>query len=200
MSILIAICVDDHVLLAADTRLTTHDKENEIEYINDDYHKVFRLNDNLLFGCGGQFFYNEPLTAPFIIKDTSTLSLEDADTCIHEYMNVVFEKMPPFGNRSYILCGRNQDGNMCLYHYYFNLATQEQDCVKHNSAESDKGYSCIGLPPKLTKDTDKYLRMIENILDSSTCEQDIKNGVSKIINSVAEIDVTVGGTPEIITL
>lgn len=67
MSILIAICVDNHGLLAADTRLTTHDKENEIEYINDDCHKVFRLNDNLLFGCGGQLFYNEPPIAPFII-------------------------------------------------------------------------------------------------------------------------------------
>lgn len=89
---------------------------------------------------------------------------------------------------------------MCLYHYSFNLATQEKDCIKHNSAEGDKDYYCIGLPPKLTKDTDKYLRMIEVILETSTCAQDIIDGVSKIINSVAEIDATVGGTPEIITL
>lgn len=200
MSVLIAICGETYAILAADSRLTINSLDNKIKIINDDYHKIFKLNDNLIFGSAGQFFYSEPLTVPFYGKDYNNLTLEEADNLIQGYMNEVFNILSPIGIRLYILCGKNKAGEMCLYQYQYNLYTQEKNIYKYNAVKSDVDYSCIGLPPKLSNKLNEYDAKIQDILDKSVNKQDIFDGLIELIEDVSTIDNTVGGNPEIITL
>lgn len=198
MSVLIAVCGETYAILAADSRVSINNMDNKTECVNDNCHKIFQINDSLIFGGAGQFFHSEPLTAAFIGKDYNFLKLEEADKLIQGYMETVFDKLSPIGKRSYVLCGKNEYGEMCLYQYNYNLATQEKQVQRYNAPESDGDYYCIGLPPKLSNKVDEYETKIKSVLDSSRNIQDIFNGFSEIINSIATIDNMVGGKPEFV--
>lgn len=200
MSILIAVCGESYAAIAADSRLTLLDRETNEKHINDNFHKVFQLNDHLIFAGGGQFYFSEPVPAPFIGQDLDSLSLEKADNLIQGYMSSVFEKLAPIGNRSYILCGRNNSNEMCLFQYNFNLIEKEKEIQKYNASQSDGDYFCVALPPTLSDREAEYLARVEWILNNAENGTVVLDHLKKIIIEVIGIDESVGGTPEIVTL
>lgn len=200
MSILIAVCGESFAILAADSRRTLHNLETEEKNIDDNYRKVYQLNDNLIFGGGGQFYYSEPITAPFIGKNLHSLSLEEADKLIQGYMSAVFKRLAPIGNRSYVLCGRNNNNEMCLFQYNFILMTKEKDIQKYNASQNDGDYFCVALPPKLSDKEAEYLARLERILCNAETSTEVFHELTNIIYDAGTIDESVGGIPEVVAL
>lgn len=201
MSVLIAICDRNIALLAADSRMSINSTEQSSEYYFDDScHKVFKLNDRLMFGGAGVYERQEDLCAAFKGYELSALTLEHADKLIQGYMSKLMQRKTDLRNRCYILCGRNIDNEMCIYTYEYDVMLREEEVHYWNMSHEDVCKLHVGLSPILTKRTDEYAEKLRAIMHREDTIQGLKNGISELIREIADVDWTVGGEPEIIMI
>lgn len=199
MSVLFAICDKNIALLAADSRMVTCGDENG-DIIDDHQHKIFKINDRLLFGGVGSIKGYESLVDAFKDVDYANLTLECADILLQEYMNGIMEKVHSTGHRTYILVGRNLNEDICVYTYDYNTTTKTSNIERINLAQCDMCEIYIGLPPSLAGQSDVYAKKLRTIMNREDTISGLKDGISGLIRDISNVDVTVGGEPEFVRI
>lgn len=191
MSTIIAACGTNFCTLAADTR-KVKPQDNGWAVVDDCTEKIFKINDRVLFGAAGLFDYDETLTAPFdTCHDKNTLTLETACQMVLEYMEKYKFKISKYSVRNYIVAGKNNDGEFCIYEIHHNSSTGIPETILRKPQPPTANFA-VTLALPFFRNVRKYLEDVNSLVLNCGTHAALVNGLGKIINSIADSDMTVG--------
>lgn len=194
MSIVIAVCGYNYLIMAGDRRLVKVDSD-EIIPCDENHHKIFKLNENVLLGlCGNARSAFETLRA-LSKKELPSLSFEDIlkETC-DIAKSIDFGKL----GMQFIIGGRNKSNEFMLSYAESKTGFTVNNIVPKN--DSDYKYTII-FPPDI--DDEMRAEIINKcglhmaINESREC---LKNSIRRCIELVSEKSITVNNNIEIIEL
>lgn len=196
MSIVVSICGVNFTMMAADRRLVALDQHGRVQYVrSDEFHKIFRLNEHMLFGVTGQIAPDEELLDPFkSLCHPEAMTMRVAAKELERY---AAEKIRPARQyaRQYILSGKDNKGRFCTYvlSSYLDfqpewiIPEQEQFCVK-----------ILG-PTGFRNDDPLAQAYIYGTIPWGT-DTALREHLTDFIRAYAKSEPSVGGEPEILML
>lgn len=190
MSAIIAICSCDYCAFIADLRMVNINSNSTITVNSNNIHKIFKLNNKLIFGATGKFENNENILSPLKMYPTyDYLSFEMLDNAIHEYTITSISKIRSCGNRRYIFGGVTSDDEFCVKMYSYNAQTGRfcEDVLKPTS--NGVGWRLL-IPSKAVTNQDKYTLTIKNAIQTQSINKIIQSAQS-VIKEISIIDDTV---------
>ena len=198
MSTVIGICGTNFCSLCADSRRVV-DHASGWDVADDETQKIFKINDRVLFGAVGVFETTEGLTAPFdVYPDKDAISVRMAYKAVSAYIerNVRRCWVAP---RWYIVGGKDNKGDFCLYEIHLNGETGVVDVVLRKPAPPVFNFAMTcGLPPAMLPQRQKYMDLVEGVITSSRTHGEMLSGIGDIIRGIAAEDMSVGG--EVMTI
>ncbi len=196
MSIVASVCGVNFTMMAADRRLVSLDQRGYIKRVqSDDFHKIFRLNERMLFAVTGQIAPGEGLLDPFkSLCHPETMTMRMAAKALERY---VAENISPTQKytRQYILSGRDNKGRFCTYvlSSYHNFQPEW--------ITPDQGQFCVKIlgPRGFLNDDSLAQTYIYNTMPWGT-DTALREHLADFIRAYAKVEPSVGGEPEILIL
>lgn len=185
--LLIGVCNQDAALLCADSRTIFYDGENFEK--DDTCKKLFKLNENLLFGACGIFGENEILIEPFLNRGCKRLTFERGIELINDYLLGEIAIGHELTDRSYILVGKNRYGKFSLAHVSYNSADHQIEIAKQIG--DDKGSYILMLPPNAIDEISFWKEKLEDALSEK--EHNISYRMIGYVEEIEKISDLVGG-------
>lgn len=185
--LLIGVCNQDAALLCADSRTIFYDGENFEK--DDTCKKLFKLNENLLFGACGIFDENEMLIEPFINRGCKMLTFERGIELINDYLLGEIAIGHELTDRSYVLVGKNRYDKFSLAHVSYNAADHQIEIAKQIG--DDKGSYILMLPPNAIDEISFWKDKLEDVLSEK--EHNISYRMIGYIEDIGKISDLVGG-------
>lgn len=194
MSAVIGVCGTNFCTLCSDSRKVANGK-NKWEVASDSMQKIFKLNDRVLVGATGIFDAEESLLAPFEeYNDVSAMTLRVAYKAVIAYIEQKKSRMLDIAARNYLVGGKDNMGQFCIYEINYNPVGKHTTTVlrKPDPPQFNFAVSC-SLPYSLTDDTQECIEAVAYVLNRSRTHGEMVSGVGNIIRKIAEMDETVGG-------
>lgn len=199
MSAIIGICGINFCSFVADRRLTTT-YEGRTKIVSDDFHKIFKINDHVLFGATGLFERIEAIVEPLgSFRKWGNLTVQDAYEAAVLYAEKHLYTMPMA--RNYLVGGKDDAGRFCMREIHINFdkgIVETHDRTPHPPS-SNFGISCC-LPLRLNGAIDDYVDTIDRCVTSSSRHTEMLQKVSGVIAQIADQDMTVGKQIEALTV
>lgn len=199
MSAVIGICGVNFCSFLADRRLTTT-YGGETKIVTDDFHKIFKINDHVLFGATGMFERIEAIVEPLgSFRKWNDLTVQAALNATVQYAEKHLYTMPLA--RNYLIGGKDETGRFCMHEVHINF----EKCVVETHDRTPKpptsnfGVSCC-LPPRLTGRVEEYTGIVGECITSSTRHKEMLEKAAGVIGQIAEQDMTVGKQVEALTI
>lgn len=191
MSAVIGICGENFCSLIADERKTVNQGMG-YRVVDDDFQKIFKINNRVLLGVSGLFGIEEKLTAPLdVYRDTRELSLRSVYKAVMSYLDRYRYQihMP----RNYLVGGKDNKGRFCIYEVHFNVETQEAETVMRMPEPPNSNYavSCA-LPHELARETETVLAEISDRITDSKRHDEMIEKVSDLILDLSELNGSIG--------
>lgn len=194
MSAIIGVCGTNFCTFVSDGRLVVSDGD-KWRTSKEDFQKIVRINDKLIYGATGVFKESESLLDPLnVYPDKSGLTMRLAHKAILAHAEKVKDKIPCA--RNYLLGGKDNKGNFCIYEIHINFETYEVETAERKPEQitettSTFGISCA-LPSKLIQEKEHWINKVEQCILSSKYHQDMIDKISGVIGEIADKDDTVG--------
>lgn len=195
MSAIIGICASNFCVFIGDMRRTKNDADSYV--ISDDStHKVFKINNRLLFGATGLFLIEEDLTSALdSIEDLENATVMDALNAVLEYLEIHKHKIPKM--RNYLIGGKTETGRFIVYEIHMNFETNQPEIISRMPESKEFGVSC-SLPSKAMPMKNEYLSMVNNIIRTSGTFEELVQKVVGVIGEISKVDDTVGTNVEVV--
>lgn len=197
MSAIIGVCGSNFCSLIADTRRTTN-YDGVYVPTDDSTQKIFRMNDNLIFGATGYYNFGEAILAPFDGLDTSKMNKDTALQSILDYLEQKKFIIPMM--RNYIIGYKDASGTFGLCDIHMNFETYKPEVTeKRIHHGNDFAISCL-LPPKVSLKQTYYLDLVGQAVKLSKTNDELYQYVAAIIRDIADIDDSVGKTVRVVSI
>ena len=190
MSAIIAICGMNYCAFVADSRITLYDKNNTPTGVVDNAEKIFKINNNVLYGATGMFDWGETLFSPLeIFANSNGLTVNAVYSAVKEYMFGNLEVLKRNQKRTYLIGGKNSSGK-------FLLRVLKYDAVNNKILQEDyspeDGVSiCLALPSQAELQEERFREMaMQAVMDSRT-DRDLVDNTARVIREIAHVDPTV---------
>ena len=195
MSAVIGVCGTNFCTLCSDSRKVVN-KGGKFVVDSDTTQKVFKINDRVLLGATGLFDIGELSYAPLkVYQDPSVITLRMAYKAVLDYIERHKRSHMMLGRaRNYLVAGKDNHGQFCIYEVHFNPMTEKTETVlrKPKPPQFNFAVSC-SLPFSLTDDTQECIDAVAYVLNHSRTHGEMVSGVGNIICKISETDETVGG-------
>lgn len=191
MSTIIGVCGINFCTLAADTR-KVKPQDNCWLVVNDCTEKIFKINNRVLFGAAGLFDYDETLTAPFdVYQNKNAVTLEMACEAVLDYMEKYKFKISKYSARNYILAGKDNKDEFCIYEIHHNPSTGKPETTLRKPQPPASNFA-VTLALPFFHNAQRYLEEVNKLVLSCGTHTSLVDGLGEIIKSIADNDITVG--------
>ena len=192
MSAIIGICSTQFCLLVADRRLVSIQNASTV-VANDDTDKIFKINNDLIYGATGVFVDGEDFLEPLkCFSSFENITLDMALNAIKDYTICNFQMIDSCNARNYILGGK-QDSKyyMCIIHY--NGKIKKFEFESYCSSGDTIKYQLI-LPPNAVPFENQLRAEMSDMFDKAKTIEALIIESGKLITKIATIDDSVGNT------
>lgn len=198
MSVVISICGSNFAMIGADRRQVNLKSNGDVlGVVSDDFHKVFRLTDNILFGCSGMYNLDEDLLDPFkVLTHPKLMTMRTAAKAVIQYVDGL-----PVGARTlcrhYTLCGRDNKGRFCVC----TISSQNNFEPQWIVLEDGQFYvQVMGLYGRIEDDplVNKHIVQTQPWGTNTVLKQHLNECLTEY--TLADKTGTIGGIPEILTI
>lgn len=199
MSAIIGVCGTNFCSFLADRRLTTT-YEGKTKVVSDDFHKIFKINNHVLFGATGLFERIEAIVEPLgSFRKWGDLTVQAAYNAAVKYAEDHLFAMPLA--RNYLIGGKDGSGRFCMYEVHVNFETCKVETrdMTPQPPNSNFGVSCC-LPLRLTDRVDEYTDIVGKRVTNCTHHKEMLKQVADVIAQIADQDMTVGKQIEALTI
>lgn len=200
VSAVIGICGTNFCTLFGDTRRTVNDGL-KYSFVDDETHKVLKINDNTLYGMTGLYdAKNETITSAIDgIPNLATATPRDVLDNVLAYLERYKHKIPKL--RNYIIGGKDSSGRFVMYDVHMNFETFQPVVTSRTPRLNTEsfGISCL-FPEGVFEDTPKYTKMVSDALLSSKTHGEMMQKISSVIGEIADVDDTVSHTIEAVSV
>lgn len=183
-----AFCGVNYCLLASDKRVTFRNNTDHIE-VDDSFEKIFKVNDNVIFGGTGSFWGNEDVYEPIKSRMNDRLSIVDAVKMTEQFMydNLVYVSLM---KRNYFITGKDEDDIYYLVRVSLNEEERSVQTISYVPKDLKQNATMLVLPHSLgdIRQAKKYNKMLNDSVKIASVLPDIYLGCSKIILSVSNDD------------
>ena len=192
MSTIIGVCGKNICFLMSDSRKIGWKRSGEVYVQNDNTQKIFRLNDKVVYGAAGEFRDYETLTEPLDRAGRKEMmSYEDAVQAIFDYEKVLKQRQHSAA-RHYIVGGKRTDGSYAMQQITWDGSTFEYKTKVYEPCDKSVAV-LIALPPALSKESQVYLKKVENAVLTAKDRGETFQKLAGVIQELAEKDISVGG-------
>lgn len=190
MSAIIGICSTNFCSFISDKRKTTNQNENWV-VSNDDTPKIFKIHDELLFGATGLFFANECIDdAIKPLLEDQDISLKAAVQNILNFLEKRKYKMPKM--RNYLLGGKDEDGQYCMYLIHMNFETYSPEITFFQPQLPTANYAiALSLPPETMQYQNQYFNSVNHAIQTSKTVEQMLGKTAGIIREISKVSSTV---------
>lgn len=189
MSTVIGVCGINFCLFAADTRMVT-EQNGSLVFHNDDTKKIFKINQNVLFGATGLFHANETIIKPLeFFPNPNVVTVSNAQAATLDYMR---QHLSTLSVRNYLIGGKNDSGEFSLTYLHYNKATHNIDVQVFKPVPPHSFAIICALPASLEPDAQRYQDLVGQLVNQCTSINDLVEGLAKIIRDIADKDASVG--------
>jgi hypothetical protein len=201
LSSIIVTCGSNYCTFVSDGRCVTYNEYGKINGIKqDDFRKIFKLNDKVIYGRTGKFFtkVENPsgvdLLEPFKeYPDKSIMTMPIALKSILKYLDK--EKLK--GNnhfQTHILGGKDNKGQFCIYTVQYKNAETPYEPQRYDFLGENMLQVRMSVPNIPAETVTKILnRHIYAKAQSRTDHKELIFDMEQCVNDIAKIDETVGG-------
>lgn len=190
VSTIITCCGINFCMMAADKRKSFQSGDESI-VLDDNTEKIFRVNNNILFGGSGVFWGNEKIYEPIKDRMNDRLTIVDAVKMTEDYMynNLAFVRAL---KRYYFISGRDDDG----IYYLVRVCLREKDKCVHTDSfvpmRKDQKAYMIALPKSMESDENatRFNQMLDKAVGGAESLPDLYLESAKIIRTVEKEDTS----------
>lgn len=198
VSAVIGVCGENFCSFLGDTRRTENTSGNLYAFHDDETQKVFKLNNNLLYSITGLIDKNETLLTPLsAIRDLSQATIDDVCQSVLNDFESKKYTMPKA--RNYIIGGRDLLGKFTIVYIHCNFETFKPDVQVYKPQNGQFAVVCA-LPPRLHDQVDKYINMVDKIINSCKTHSEMISKTATIIGKIADVDDTVNHTVQTVSI
>ena len=192
MSAIIAACGVKFCAFIADLRVVTFDENDNPTFANDHMQKIFKLNDNVLFGATGRFNGGETIFSPLSrFSNFEGLTITAVCTAVKEYMTENMEILKRNKARTYLIGGKDSRGNYTLRVIRYDESNNKIVYDDYTPVSAVSTSYALALPSKAQLQEPKYTLMLEDVIRNATTIQNVVDGAKAIIQEIAKVDSTV---------
>ncbi len=191
MSAVIGICGENFCSFVADKRKTLN-QGLKYHIADDDFRKIYKINDRILIAGTGLFDIEEEITSPLdVYPNKSGLTLRLVYKAVVSYIER--RKYDIKFPRNYLIGGKDNKGKFCICEVHFNVETCEVETTLRmpNPPESNFALS-LAIPNRLKNMHDDVLEMVSDCITSSTTHSEMIQKVSDVIEDLSVLDDTIG--------
>lgn len=192
LSAVVMVCGTNFCTFVSDGRCVKFDKNGKIIGIRaDDFQKIFKLNEKLIYGTSGQFNLDGDILAPFDeYPDKSVLTMNMAIKCIERHLERCNYGI---GDRTFLLGGKNNKGQFQLntFVHKSSFSPVEKEVLIPSDGQF---YVKTAIPPDVNQDDIRKL-LNKNIYGTSPWSSldDLKSHMRDTIIDISKINNSVGG-------
>jgi len=195
VSLIISVVGTNFCMLGADKRRVSIADDGSISgVLSDNTHKIFRLSNDILYGCAGLLCKGEEYLDPFKeFIHPDKITMRTAAKALERY--AAQSNTMQRTSRQYVLCGRDNKGRFCQYILSSATSFQPEWIVPEGAQQSVKllGPACVQTDPSIAQDC----LYQDNIWTTDT---ELKYRICNTIRAYAQVDWTIGGEPELLVL
>ena len=191
MSAIIAVCGKTFCAFVADLRLVSIDENGDIRFNNDNTEKIFKLNNQLVYGATGIFNSNETFFTPLdFFEDYTYLTVNPICAAINEYMFSNLSMLKRNKARTYLIGGKDNNGEFTLHAIKYDATTNT--IINEDYTPSEDGITfCLSLPSQAILYEENYKSMVKKAIINSSTDLDLVKNTSSVIKEIAKMDSTV---------
>ncbi len=191
MSAIIAICGKDFCTFVADLRLVSIDENGNTKFNNDNTEKIFKLNNQLVYGATGVFNNSETFFSPLkLFKDYSYLTVNSVCCAVKEYMFSNLTMLKRNKARTYLIGGKDNNGKFTLRVIKYDAPLNK--IIEEDYTPPENGVAfCLSLPTQAKLYEEQYKLMVEKAIVDSSKDIDLVKNTASIIREIAHVDSTV---------
>lgn len=156
VSAIIGIAGTNFCTFVADQRLVSF-HGNDIRVLRDDFPKIFKINDRVLFGATGLLNPHEDILEPLkCYAQRDPLSVKMVYRAAVDYMKKNKSSLP--GIRNYLIGGKDKEGHFVIYEVHWNPKIQKAETTirEPQPPQFNFAISCC-LPPAMESDRQAVL-------------------------------------------
>lgn len=191
MSAIIGVCGTNFCSFVADKR-RVEDSVNGIKVVDDNFEKIFKINDRVMIGATGWFGSDETILAPLdVYPDKSVVTIR---TALREILRYIEEnKTQIHRDRNYLIGGKDNKGTFCIVEVHVDGESSSVTGMNRVPQPPEYNYavSCA-LPASLAGKEDEYISKVGGCINASSTLDDMVVKVKGIIRGIANIDKSVG--------
>ena len=192
MSAIIAACGVKFCAFIADLRVVTFDENDNPKFANDHTQKIFKLNDNILFGATGRFDGSEGFFSPLrCFSNFEGLTITAVCPAVKDYMSGNMEILKRNKARTYLIGGKDSRGNYTLRVIKFDESNNKIVDDDYTPISAVSTSYVLALPSQAKLQEPKFTLMMEEVIRNATTIQDVADGARAIIREIAKVDSTV---------
>lgn len=135
-NLIIGFCNSKNAMLFTDSRGIMKVDNGYLVY--DNCKKLFRINNRLIIAASGKFFHDEMINEPFKDSFYSDLNIDGACELIQEYFLDMKALEKIMMERTYVLCGYDNQNNICIVYIRYNEDTDEIEEQRYYGSDSDR--------------------------------------------------------------
>ena len=186
LSIVIGVCSTNYCTFFADQRKT---HPETLEVLDEHFQKIMKVNDDFMFGFTGSFMETEDIKGA--LGDASDMDTAYDNLCA--YLSSLYNEGRLLMNRTYLLGGKNSDGQFGLYTIKTDIDHYKVDAQKRIlPPTSNATFFRCALPRKIAYSlSDEYNERIKECITSSSFHNEMVEKMKAVIKDAADIDRTV---------
>lgn len=189
MSAVIGVCSTNFCLFAADTRMVS-ERGDSLVFDNDSTEKIFKLNQNVLYGATGLFSASEKLLDPLaIFPAPDVVTISNAQNATLDYMRHHISKLSV---RNYLIGGKEDSGEFSIRYLHYNKETRNIDIQVFKPTPSYAYAFVCALPASLNAESMQYQNLVGQLINRCTSITTLVEGLAQIIRDISDKDVSVG--------
>ena len=194
VSAVILVCNGKFCSIAGDTRCMSYKDEEKV--LSNKFHKVFKLNANVIYGVTGQFYQSSDLR-PFKYRpiNDQNFYIEDAVLWVKQWRQTQ-KNLPPL---TFFLAGKGRPGKIAGAILSFSAGSRE--CKSDLYVPGDKEYWVRCSAPNSSDEKIKSIlyNKIEKTMPYPTVEM-LTAHMKNAIKDISKIDRTVNSNIEVQTI
>ena len=199
MSAIIAICGNNFCSLVADKRKTTYCESGP--YVEDDnFDKIFKINDRVLFGATGIMWEKDILEPLKSYPDKNTITLRQAHKVTLEYLEKNFVEKQLKTPRNYIVAGKDNKGIFTIYKLHYNIFECKVETEIYSASNGIFGMAFAAPEGFSPENIAKTINKIELAVQNSTTHEELVLYLAEIIKQISDVNPFVGKNISVLTI
>ena len=189
MSVVIGVCSTNFCLFAADTRRVTA-RGDSLVFDNDSTQKIFKINQNVLFGATGLFGASEALLDPLaMFPSPDMITVSNAQNATSDYTRHCLSKLSV---RNYLIGGKEDSGEFSIRYLHYNGENRNIDIQVFKPTPPYAYAFVCALPADLNAESIQYQNLVGQLINRCTTIPTLVEGLAQIIRDISDRDSSVG--------